>query len=100
MNTQFLDKDEAGGGAIPTRDQVRPDDTWDLSLLYPTPADWQAAFEKLQQEYPKIEQFKGRVGESAQTLCEVLELEKALGLTISGWRTMRRCKHPATARTT
>src|SRR5260370_1220529 len=42
----------------------------------------QAAFEKLQQEYPKIVQWKGRVGESAQTPRNVLEFEKALGLTI------------------
>ncbi len=82
MTNLFFDKDEAGAGAIPTRDQVRPDDTWDLTLLYPTPADWQAAFEKLQQEYPKIAQWKDRVGESAPTLREVMEFEKALGLTI------------------
>jgi oligoendopeptidase F len=82
MHTHFLDKDDAGAGAIPTRDQVRPEDTWDLALLYPSPADWQAAFEKLQQDYPKITQWKGRVGASAQTLRDVLEFEKALGLTI------------------
>jgi oligoendopeptidase F len=82
MKTPFLDKDEAGPGAIPTRAEVPLNDTWDLSLLYPTPADWQMAFEKLQQEYPKIVEWKGRVGESALTLLEVLEFEKALGLNI------------------
>src|SRR5271154_605113 len=82
MNALFLDKDEAGTGAIPTRDQVRSEDTWDLTLLYPTPADWQAAFEKLQQDYPKIAQWKGHVGESAQMLRNVLEFEKTLGLNI------------------
>ena len=82
MTHPFFDKDEAGTGAIPTRGQVPLEDTWDLTLLYPTPADWQAAFEKLQQEYPKIAQWKGRVGESAQALLEVLEFEKALGLNI------------------
>src|SRR5207244_182525 len=78
----FLDKDDAGSGAIPTRAEVALSDTWDLTLLYPTPADWQAAFEKLQQDFPKIAQWRGRVGESAQTLRDVLEFEKALGLTI------------------
>ncbi len=81
MNT-LLDKDEAGPGAIPTRAEVPLNDTWDLTLLYPTPADWQVAFEKLQQEYPKIVEWKGRVGESAVTLLEVLEFEKTLGLNI------------------
>jgi oligoendopeptidase F len=82
MKKVFLDKDEAGAGAIPTRDQVRLEDTWDLTLLYPTPADWQTAFEKLQQDYPKVAQWQGRVGESAQTLREVMEFEKALSLSI------------------
>jgi len=74
------DKDDAGG--TPTRDQVKLKDTWDLTLLYPTPADWQAAFEKLQQDYARIGEWKGRLGASAQTLLEVLEFEKDLGLRI------------------
>src|SRR5207253_1012147 len=82
MKHRFFDKDEAGPGAIPTRAEVPIENTWDLTLLYPTPADWQAAFEKLQQDYPKVALWKGRVGESARTLREVLEFEKALGLNI------------------
>jgi oligoendopeptidase F len=82
MNTIHFDKDEGGSGDIPTRDQVRPEDTWDLALLYPTPTDWQAAFEKLQKDYPQVAQWKGRVGQSAQTLREVLEFEKELGQRI------------------
>jgi oligoendopeptidase F len=82
MTQPFFDKDEAGPGAIPTRDQVKLEDTWDLTLLYPTPEDWQTAFEKLQQEYPKIAQWQGRIGESPQTLREVLEFEKTLSLQI------------------
>jgi oligoendopeptidase F len=82
MKTFHFDKDEAGSGGIPTRDQVRLEDTWDLTLLYTTPADWQAAFEKLQKDYPQIAQWKGRVGQSAQTLREVMEFEKELGQRI------------------
>ena len=78
----FLDKDDAGPGATPARSDIPLADTWDLTLLYPTPADWQAAFEKLQRDYPQIAPWRGRVGESAETLRTVLELEKALGLSI------------------
>src|SRR5690606_20871029 len=77
-----FDKDDNGAGAIPTRDQIKLEDTWDLTLLYPTEADWQKAFAQLQEDYPKIAQYKGRVGESAATLRDVLEFEKALSLTI------------------
>jgi oligoendopeptidase F len=76
------DKDDAGAGATPTRDQVQLADTWDLTLLYATPEEWQAAFEKVQRDYPAIAQWKGRVGESAATLRDVLEWEKDLALRL------------------
>ncbi len=82
MKTFPFEKDEAGPGAIPTRDQVRIEDTWDLTLLYPTPEAWLADFEKLQRTFEQITHWKGRVGESARTLREVLEFEKSLGLLI------------------
>jgi oligoendopeptidase F len=78
----FFDKDEGGAGAVPTRDQVPVGDTWDLSLLYATPTDWQAAFEKVQRDYPAAAKFKGRVCESVATLLTVLEFEKELSLQI------------------
>ena len=77
-----MDKDEAGAAAIPTRDQTKLEDTWDLTLLFPTMEDWRRAFEELQREYVKIAGFRGRIGASAQALREVLEFEKALGLKI------------------
>ncbi len=76
---KVFDKDEAGAGATPARAEVKAEDTWDLTLLYPTPAEWQAGFEKLQREYSAVVQWKGRV---AQCLSAVLEFEKDLGLRI------------------
>ena len=78
----FYDKDEAGTGAIPTRDQVSASDTWDLALLYATPADWQGGFEKVQRDYAAAAQWKGRVAESVATLRAVLEFERELSLQI------------------
>ena len=78
----FFDSDEAGGGRIPTRDEVPVADTWDLTVLYPNDAAWQADFTELQARWPAIAGFRGRVAESAQTLLEVLEFEKALNLKI------------------
>src|SRR5205085_4958975 len=40
----------------------------------------QEDFAWLQRAYPKLQEWKGRVGESAQTLAAVLEFEKALEL--------------------
>ncbi len=65
--------------AIPTREQVPQSDTWDLSLLYPSPEAWTEAFTSTQESYGRAESFRGNLGASAQRLFECLEVEKALG---------------------
>ncbi len=65
---------------IPPRSEIPESDKWDLTQLFADVSKWQEDFVWLQREYPKLEQWKGRVGESAQTLAAVLEFEKALEL--------------------
>ena len=72
--------------AIPTRDAVKSEDTWDLAPVFATPADWQAALEKLAADFPKIAEWKGRLGESPAVLRDVLEFEKTLDLTCENLR--------------
>ena len=64
--------------SIPTRADIADSDKWDLTHLFADVSKWQEDFAWLQREYPKFDQFKGRVGESAQSLAEILEFEKAL----------------------
>jgi oligoendopeptidase F len=82
MSTFYFDKDEPAGGGIPTRDQVATGDTWNLTHLYPEADAWTADFTNLQGRYEGVAQFRGRVGESARTLCEVMEFDKSLSLQI------------------
>src|SRR6476620_9698521 len=63
---------------ISTRADVTESDKWDLTHLFADVSKWQEDFAWLQGEYPKLEQWKGRVGDSAQTLAGLLEFEKAL----------------------
>src|SRR6266567_2824684 len=67
---------------IPTRAEIPESDKWDLTQLFTDVGKWQEDFGWLQRTYPKLESWKGRVGESAQTLAEVLEFEKSLELKI------------------
>jgi oligoendopeptidase F len=67
---------------IPTRAEIPESDKWNLAHLFADVGKWQEDFAWLQREYPKLKQWKGRVGESARTLAEVLEFEKALELRI------------------
>lgn len=66
----------------PSRDQVPLADTWDLTLLYPSAESWMESFSAVQKSYGDAARFKGKIGESAQSLLECLEFEKALGLRI------------------
>src|SRR5213083_2801263 len=65
-------------GDVPTRTDIPESDKWDLTHLFADVSKWHEDFARLQREYPKFDQWKGRVGESAQTLAAVLEFEKAL----------------------
>src|SRR5215471_1313779 len=67
---------------IPTRADISDSDKWDLTHLFANVGKWQEDFAWLQRTYPKVQDWKGRVGESAQTLAGVLEFEKSLDLKI------------------
>ena len=64
----------------PARADIPESDKWDLRHLFTDVSKWQEDFAWLQREYPKLERWKDRVGESAETLAAVLEFEKALEL--------------------
>jgi oligoendopeptidase F len=66
--------------SVPARSEVPESDKWDLCCLFTDASKWQEDFAWLQRTYPKLQEWKGRVGESAQTLAAVLEFEKALEL--------------------
>src|SRR5213593_1177832 len=65
---------------VPARSEVPESDKWDLSYLFTDAGKWQEDFAWLQRTYPKFQDWKGRIGESAQTLAAVLEFEKSLEL--------------------
>jgi oligoendopeptidase F len=65
-----------------TRADVPDSDKWDLTHLFAHADKWSEDFAWLQQTYPKIADWKGRLGESAATLAACLEFEKSLDLKI------------------
>jgi oligoendopeptidase F len=66
----------------PTRDEIPEADKWDLSHLFSSADKWSEDFAWIQTTFPRLTTWKGRVGESAGTLAELLEFEKALDLKI------------------
>src|SRR5438309_7152335 len=67
---------------IPARGDISDSDKWDVTQVFADVGKWQEDFAWLQRTYPKLQEWKGRVGESAQTVAAVLEFEKSLDLKI------------------
>ena len=65
-----------------TRADLPDSDKWDLTPLFRNVGKWAEDFAWLQQTYPKLADWKGHLGESAQSLAACLEFEKTLDLKI------------------
>jgi len=67
---------------IPTRADIPDSDKWDLTHLFADVNKWNEDVDWITRTYPKITEWKARVGESAQTLAQVLEFQKQIDLKI------------------
>jgi oligoendopeptidase F len=61
-----------------TRADLPDSDKWDLSHLFSGTDGWAEDFAWIQQTFPQIAEWKGRLAESAATLAACLEFEKSL----------------------
>ncbi len=66
----------------PTRAEIPDSDKWDLTHLFADVSKWQEDVAWITRTYPRISEWKARLGESAQVLAEALEFEKQLDLKI------------------
>src|SRR5438874_6020737 len=67
---------------VQTRADIAESDKGDLQRLFVDVSKWQEDFAWVQQTYPRLRDWKGRVGETAKSLANCLEFEKALELKI------------------
>ncbi|MEM0926825.1 MAG: oligoendopeptidase F [Planctomycetota bacterium] len=65
-------------GAPLERSQVPIEDCWDLDSLFGTNEAWAEAFESIESDISKYETFRGRLGESSETLLEMLRFDSDL----------------------
>jgi oligoendopeptidase F len=63
---------------IPTRFDIPESDKWDLTGLFADVGKWQEAFIWVQTTYPRLKEWKGKLGASPQSLVDCLEFEKVL----------------------
>ena len=85
---------------IPTRADIPETDKWDLTHLFADVSKWQEDFAWLQREYPKLEQWKGRVGNQPRHWLGFSSLRRRSSRRWNASITTPRCKRPRTARIT
>jgi oligoendopeptidase F len=67
--------------ALPKRSEVDENYTWNLGSIFPDREAWERQRQQVEELLPKLESYKGRLGESAQTLLAWFrELEGAMPL--------------------
>jgi oligoendopeptidase F len=66
----------------PTRSELPDSDKWDLTGLFADVETWREDFIWVQKTYPRLKEWKGKLGESAKNLADCLEFEKALELEL------------------
>ncbi|EST12930.1 oligoendopeptidase F [Sporolactobacillus laevolacticus] len=59
--------------ALPKREDIPVEETWNLEAIYPSVEAWESAFQKVKDLIAEAEQFKGKIGESADTLYALLQ---------------------------
>src|SRR5216110_598698 len=67
---------------IRTRSQIPESDKWDLTGLFADVGKWREDFIRVQGTYPRLKEWKGKLGESRKNLADCLEFEKTLDLKL------------------
>src|SRR5215467_3541978 len=60
------------------RSKIPDEHKWDLTAIYASDEAWRSAKAKLASELAKLRAFQGKLGNSASTLAEALELQSDL----------------------
>ncbi len=76
---------------IPKRSEIPEEYTWDLSDMFPSDEAWKKEYEALQDMPARLASFRGRLGESAETLLEFFRLQDELELRLTPLHTYASC---------
>src|SRR4051812_44762289 len=66
---------------LPPRSKVKAADTWDLSSLVKSDAEWESSFAKWEAQIPGYAKFKGHLGDSAEMLAACMQFDAAVDRT-------------------
>lgn len=59
---------------VPLREDMKPDDCWDLSSLYKSDKAWERDFQRWKARFAEYARFRGRLAEGPEVIAEALAL--------------------------
>lgn len=63
---------------LPARGKVKPQDTWDLTRLFKSDAEWETSFTRWEQQIAGFEKFKGRLADSSEMMAACLQFDASV----------------------
>ena len=76
---------------IPRREEIPEEFTWNLTDMFPDDAAWNEEYEALKEMPERIGAFRGRLGESAETLLAFFRLQDEIRLRLLPLHTYAGC---------
>lgn len=64
--------------SLPARSEIPKEETWRLEDIFSTDEEWEKEFQDVKSQIPGMNEFKGKLGESADTLYQALQYEDKL----------------------
>jgi oligoendopeptidase F len=68
--------------SLPSRSEIPVEETWRLEDIFPTDEAWEQEFQAVKKMIPKLSDYQGRLGESADTLYEALQYQDEISMRL------------------
>lgn len=68
--------------ALPKRDEIPVEDTWDLEAIYENDQKWDEEFKEIKALLPEMEEYKGKLADSADTLFAALQKQDEITIKL------------------
>ncbi|WP_110113384.1 oligoendopeptidase F [Bacillus sp. CGMCC 1.16541] len=75
--------EQATAKKLPPRSEIKVEDTWRLEDIFATDNEWDKEFDEVKALIPQMEQYQGKLGESADKLYEALQQQDELTMRVS-----------------
>jgi oligoendopeptidase F len=68
---------------LPTRAEIPPEHTWDATSVFPTAADWDAAYDRIQAALPDLREFRGHLADGPAQVADFYAAAESVLWTLS-----------------